>query len=41
MDIRYPIYKDINTKYEATPVDPYPGFIYMDHMGFGMGNCSL
>lgn len=34
-----PIFKDENTSMEATEVEPYPGFIYMDQMHFGMG-CS-
>ena len=34
-----PIYKDVNTSMEPTETDPYPGFIYMDAMHFGMG-CS-
>ena len=39
--IKVPIYQDINTSKIASPEEPFPGFIYMDAMGFGMGNCSL
>ena len=42
VDIRVPIYKDINTNLtEATEDEPYPGSIHMDAMGFGMGSCCL
>lgn len=35
-----PIYPDINTNMNiATSEEPFPGSIYMDSMGFGMG-CS-
>jgi len=34
-----PIYEDVNTSKEITEDEPYPGFIYMDCMHFGMG-CS-
>jgi len=37
--ILLPIYKDVNTSYEVTREEPYPGQIYMDQMHFGMG-CS-
>lgn len=38
--ILVPIYPDINTNLTvATEDEPYPGQIYMDGMGFGMG-CS-
>ena len=38
--ILVPIYPDINTNMTlATPQEPFPGSIYMDAMGFGMG-CS-
>lgn len=36
-----PIYKDINTNLEPTVDEPYPGYIYMDAMHFGMGNSCL
>jgi len=35
--ILVPLFKDKNTKFEASESEPYPGFIYMDAMGFGMG----
>jgi glutamate--cysteine ligase catalytic subunit len=39
VDIRIPIYKDINTNITVeTKSEPYPGMIYMDCMAFGMGN---
>lgn len=41
MCIKVPIYKDVNTSLEVTEDEPYPGFIYMDAMAFGMGNCCL
>lgn len=38
--ITVPIYPDLNTNMSVKTVDePFPGFIYMDSMGFGMG-CS-
>lgn len=38
VDIRVPIYQDEHTNLtEATEDEPYPGFIYMDAMHFGMG----
>lgn len=36
-----PIYKDVNTSYQVTEDEPYPGQIYMDAMHFGMGNSCL
>ena len=39
--IKVPIYQDINTTKIASTEEPFPGFIYMDAMGFGTGNCSL
>ena len=37
-----PIYKDEKTNMtEATEDEPFPGFIYMDAMHFGMGQCCL
>jgi len=39
--IKTPIYQDVNTSLNPTTEEPYPGNIYMDAMGFGMGNCSL
>lgn len=42
VDIRVPIYSDEFTNLtEATDDEPYPGFIYMDAMHFGMGQCCL
>jgi glutamate--cysteine ligase catalytic subunit len=41
VNIQVPIFKDTNTKYVATNEEPYPGFIYMDAMGFGMGSTCL
>jgi hypothetical protein len=41
MDIRVPIFKDEKTSLEVTEIEPHPGYIYMDHMAFGMGNCAL
>ena len=42
VDIQIPIFKDINTDFsKITYLDPNPGFITMDAMGFGMGCCSL
>ena len=42
VDIRVPIYKDVNTNVtEPTDEEPYPGSIYMDAMHFGMGQCCL
>ena len=42
VDVKVPIYKDINTNLTiATEDEPYPGYINMDAMGFGMGCCSL
>lgn len=39
--IKMPLFIDENTKTEKTEEEPYPGFIYMDAMAFGMGNCCL
>ena len=36
-----PIYQDENTLREATKDEPYPGFIYMDALHFGMGSGCL
>jgi glutamate--cysteine ligase catalytic subunit len=42
VEIKVPIYKDVYTNMtEATEREPYPGFIYMDAMHFGMGQCCL
>ena len=42
VEIKIPIYKDKNTNLnEITEDEPYPGYINMDAMGFGMGCCSL
>ncbi len=41
--IKVPLFVDKNTKVSSAPtaVDPYPGYIYMDSMAFGMGCCCL
>jgi len=39
--IKIPIYEDVNTSFQATEEEPFPGFIYMDAMAFGMGNGCL
>jgi len=37
-----PLYPDANTNMSVpTSDEPYPGQIYMDAMGFGMGNSCL
>eukprot|EP00331_Platyophrya_macrostoma_P009164 CAMPEP_0176425816 /NCGR_PEP_ID=MMETSP0127-20121128/11595_1 /TAXON_ID=938130 /ORGANISM="Platyophrya macrostoma, Strain WH" /LENGTH=636 /DNA_ID=CAMNT_0017807011 /DNA_START=33 /DNA_END=1943 /DNA_ORIENTATION=+ len=41
MNIKIPIFKDVNTAKEATEDEPYPGFIHMDATAFGMGNGCL
>lgn len=42
VNIKIPIYKDVNTNLtESTEKEPYPGFIHMDAMAFGMGSCCL
>jgi len=42
VDIRVPIYKDVNTNLSVpTEDEPYPGYIHMDSMVFGMGNCCI
>ena len=42
VEINIPIFKDKNTDLETiTKLDPIPGYITMDAMGFGMGCCSL
>ena len=42
VDIEIPLFKDKNTDLTTiTNLDPIPGFITMDAMGFGMGCCSL
>ena len=42
VDVKIPIYKDINTDLNTiSKEEPFPGFINMDSMGFGMGCCSL
>lgn len=42
INITVPIYQDTKTNMEeATDIEPYPGKIYMDAMGFGMGQCCL
>ena len=39
--IKIPMYMDKFTQATATTSNPYPGFIYMDSMQFGMGCCCL
>ena len=34
-NIKIPIFSDINSKDQDINTEPYPGFIYMDAMGFG------
>ena len=41
VEIKIPIFKDINTNLTASKEEPFPNFIYMDAMGFGMGNSCL
>ena len=41
VEIKIPIFKDINTNFKVTPEEPYPNYVYMDAMGFGMGNCCV
>jgi glutamate--cysteine ligase catalytic subunit len=42
VDVRIPIYRDEKTNLTTATLDePYPGFIHMDAMVFGMGNCCL
>ena len=41
VEIKIPIFKDINTNFKETPEEPYPNYVYMDAMGFGMGNCCV
>ena len=42
VEINIPIFKDENTDLTTiTKLDPVPGYITMDAMGFGMGCCSL
>ena len=42
VEIKVPIYEDTKTNMtKASDDEPYPGFIYMDAMHFGMGQCCL
>lgn len=41
VEIKIPIFKDTNTNLSPTPEEPFPGYVYMDAMAFGMGNCCL
>jgi len=41
VDIRIPLFIDEKTDTTVTEEEPYPGFIHMDAMAFGMGNCCL
>jgi len=38
VEILVPIYNDKNTNIDKTDDEPFPGFIYMDSMAFGMGS---
>jgi hypothetical protein len=38
VEILVPIYYDKNTNLDKTEDEPFPGFIYMDSMAFGMGS---
>ena len=38
VEILVPIYNDKNTNNEKTDDEPFPGYIYMDSMAFGMGS---
>lgn len=39
VEIKIPLFKDVNTNMNADD-EPFPGYIYMDAMGYGMGsNC--
>lgn len=38
VEIKVPIYKDKFTSLEKTDDEPFPGYIYMDSMAFGMGS---
>lgn len=37
VEILVPIYKDEKTSLDKTDDEPFPGYIYMDSMAFGMG----
>ena len=39
--IKVPLFIDEKTQTKESLEEPYPGFIYMDAMAFGMGNCCL
>lgn len=41
MCIKVPLFIDKNTETNITEIDPYPGFIYMDAMAFGMGSTCI
>ncbi len=41
VEIKIPIYKDEKTEIKKTKEEPFPNYIYMDGMGFGMGNSCL
>jgi len=38
VEIIVPIFNDENTNFDKTDDEPFPGFIYMDSMAFGMGS---
>jgi glutamate--cysteine ligase catalytic subunit len=39
VEIKIPIYEDVNTGFNSD--EPFPGYIHMDSMAFGMGSCCL
>ena len=41
VEIKIPIYKDEKTEIKKTKEEPFPNYIYIDGMGFGMGNSCL
>ena len=41
VSIKVPLFIDKNTKTDVTEFDPFPGFIYMDAMAFGMGSSCV
>lgn len=41
VEILVPLYIDKNTNLNKTDDEPFPGYIYMDSMAFGMGNACF
>lgn len=41
MSVKIPIFRDVNTSFEMTEDEPFPGYIFMDAALFGMGNGCL